>query len=1286
MNDTDTTYRDKGRSVFLAAIMVFSVVAMSVTFTGAAAAVNGDVGIDNIDVNPSSANDDATYTINHSVTDDRQDIDYVSVDLTDASGDGIDTSGVTSSDVSVTNGTGVDISDGTLINNNDLLIIGVSPENGDYQLANNDYQVEIANDAINNPEPGTYDLTLGLHESDGNGDPVTPAETADKSTFTIDSGGLPGSPTDNTEDLNVAPSQAIQVANLSYATPGEVSNVNVSLTEGGSATASVSDADTVYVQLFNSSGDRVKAGQTAYTDDYVDVGFTGATDIQRIEIFTLVTEDATDGAEFDALVTTELNPSVTTDTVGTQQVETNPANLTLVRGNVEDRRAQEGVNGVNAQMYAPSDVDDAGDPLPGAVPIANDTTSTINNRDGEFRIELALNEEQENFKFTIEDPDNEFRIFPNTETINQGEDNDVVLRIQDRILPEDVEITQSAEVAFADGEDTITLTADVFDENGDRVTNRDVEVTHDGEDDSILFDGVRTDSVTRSLGDSGNFSVDVASDKIQEVTFTFEVQGTVSEDYENGTATKTFVLDGEGEIFGDVWTQEPDAGDDRRSLEGAQVWTFQKSLFTSNSIAAPTPTDDYWFYRVVDNETGEVLDVNKDYRVDNDGQDNAVELVTLNQLNDTDAGVGSGFAVETDGSASDVFVTPLEPGEYRIEYSLTAPNASDDRIGDETDAQENFQFSTNNVTVNNNLTFEAAQARTAGPGNAQHWDLTDDQGKYGLDNLYTAFQDGIDYTVVATATGFDTEFVDAEVKEDGNFYEDGGDENFALDPIPVTPDAVNITQVGLHPPLSETGGAPDVSQIEDFDNKTDAFFQSVPRDGTVDVFKVEAGVEQPDGDIEPLDTPVEVDFTDVVDGQFVGVLDGDNATALGSESVVVDPGQDGTATLLFETNNAENNQRTQKRATLQENTEVTDTSNVRFVGILPVERAGVSGIVRDSNDIPISDSVVWTEQIDLFEFTPDGGDLRISVTPDTSAQPGTQAYAEAVDEPTDEFEIELIEYNGTANAFDAVLANETVERQDLRGFTFDQATYPQLSANGPYNLLDTADDETASYTLEPIPTVNRTVDNFQEDTSYTLRGVKTNVPEQGVRSLDALFDVLPNEGETQNVIIPIDLSQFEDASFDVSDLAPVDKTIQQGDNLTVSANITNSGDIAGEKDVTLSVEDGSGDVTELDTKKVDLDAGNSTTVQFELTDVQLPAGDYTHTISTEDDSADGSLTVNNATDNGSPTLEDYRELGDDPNEMQIEGLRAAIDDFTNPDVDVGIGLLRDVIDEFTSTS
>ncbi|MDZ7747159.1 MAG: CARDB domain-containing protein [Halobacteriales archaeon] len=87
-------------------------------------------------------------------------------------------------------------------------------------------------------------------------------------------------------------------------------------------------------------------------------------------------------------------------------------------------------------------------------------------------------------------------------------------------------------------------------------------------------------------------------------------------------------------------------------------------------------------------------------------------------------------------------------------------------------------------------------------------------------------------------------------------------------------------------------------------------------------------------------------------------------------------------------------------------------------------------------------------------------------------------------------------------------------------------------------------------------------------------------------------------------------------------------TVTQGDNITVTANVTNDGIAEGTQTVEFQVD---GNVVA--DEEVSLNGNESTMVTFEDIDTSgLDAGDYTHGVYTDDDSQTATLTVESSSD------------------------------------------------------
>ena len=95
-----------------------------------------------------------------------------------------------------------------------------------------------------------------------------------------------------------------------------------------------------------------------------------------------------------------------------------------------------------------------------------------------------------------------------------------------------------------------------------------------------------------------------------------------------------------------------------------------------------------------------------------------------------------------------------------------------------------------------------------------------------------------------------------------------------------------------------------------------------------------------------------------------------------------------------------------------------------------------------------------------------------------------------------------------------------------------------------------------------------------------------------------------------------------EADFQVSNLSPMDVTVTAGDQINVSATITNEGDASGTQTVEFRV--GGSAVA---SQEVSLDAGASQTVEFTNVDTTGLSGELTHGVYTDDGEQTATLTV-----------------------------------------------------------
>ena len=113
----------------------------------------------------------------------------------------------------------------------------------------------------------------------------------------------------------------------------------------------------------------------------------------------------------------------------------------------------------------------------------------------------------------------------------------------------------------------------------------------------------------------------------------------------------------------------------------------------------------------------------------------------------------------------------------------------------------------------------------------------------------------------------------------------------------------------------------------------------------------------------------------------------------------------------------------------------------------------------------------------------------------------------------------------------------------------------------------------------------------------------------------------------------------DSASFEVSELDPVDVTVNQGATIDLSATITNTGDDDGTQIVEFRV---GGDAVA--DQEVELAAGGDTTVEFTGIDTDELEGEFEHGVFTDDDSQTGTLIVERDDDD---TVDDDDAVDDD---------------------------------------
>jgi surface glycoprotein (TIGR04207 family) len=1279
MNENTTTYREKGRALFLTAIMVLSVVAMAASFGAApAAAVSSGDDIDLVDVskNVTTTNDVATYTVELEAN---QSSGVSSVDFVNASlstGDNFDLNNVALSDITLNYSDG-SISAGAVDVNDGADEINVSLSSTLTTFADTE-TIKLEVDAIGNAQsPGNYQLDAVVADSTDESEVVTAQHTVDSSlvvtnldaprvapddedvdvTATIENQGE----SDTSFDLNFTAdggSSAVKAGN------GETELLTLtgqSLDAGNSTTLTItnntlSDYDPVNANSYNYSEDffhglNINDSNTNVQEDGVSAPFLIGGSDQRGAVTAEISD--TDGFVVEnAEVKLYVSSVAPSNLLATKTADGGPDN---------NRIRFDGTNTPNGLTIGSS-----GNSVEYIV-VANKTGFEADNR--------AAQLDENNVEETVF-PELLRLINADDISIDKTPSNGVV--DLDGTITDDVTVFTDDEVAnptdpLGNTEVNVTIIDSNTDEFGSAVEDADLEINPNppaqtASDGTVEFD--------ISLDQSNITQEDIDGD----VDFTLEFEATENGDGPEVTQTQNITFQGEppsgdGTISGevDVFDEDVQLGTaNAEASQGTNVHAVQLDraedntiggtieslgplLASTNNATLNVTAGGNESVRVIEWNTSsssvvEVLDVETDYLFKSN------DLSVSQNLSIP----GTGFdAEETQGT---------NPGEYAV----TVLESDEDLPEDHTYAVEvsgdgNFTSPNTQVPFDapNDLTYDAIENRYSNVP-AEPTDTTDVHGNFNLLNLYTNGEVGLEYVVIASDGNADLGFANANgydiidpVKQSADPNDEQNNVALGVQAVDVQPNEADVTNVGTHPPLSETGGAPDFSEVTPFGDQSDDTRQEVPRDGeTIDVIKVDTGVN---GDALGAEATVSYQVTNgSFDGKFANLSVGgdvlnrgaDNETLTIDTSVDATNAGEGTAYVFLVTDeaglgddaNVTINVELNEGDTANDN--ASDGTDKLFRGVLDQEydSASITGVVADGNDNPV-DAIIYVSELN----DPEAG-LTITFEPDDVDQ-------------LDQFTATV-----TDDSTNTVLETVTVTDDDMRAFEFQNFDSNLTVKGEPFELLaDRAADRT---TLDPVPAINDTGSGL---VAHALTGVS----ETGQTGTSKAETVEVDRTSTASIVI----SGVSEAFFDVSDLDPTDATITQGDDLTVSANITNEGDLSGEKDVTLSVENSSGAVTDLATQTVNLDAGETASVTFDLTDVQLPADDYTHSISTEDDSAEGNLTIEENTTNGDQRdLQFYQEYDGSSDTVNIGGFNQALQDLIDGVIDAG--LFNDVLQDF----
>jgi hypothetical protein len=632
---------------------------------------------------------------------------------------------------------------------------------------------------------------------------------------------------------------------------------------------------------------------------------------------------------------------------------------------------------------------------------------------------------------------------------------------------------------------------------------------------------------------------------------------------------------------------------------------------------------------------------------------------------------------------------------YYAEVSLTGNMTSEERVnGDESEefialvTASGLKLDTNpdNVTSpfepTQNLTLDRQRELATdsqsnlvdAPGFVNSYGVdtegTNENGQYKLNRLFSNFQQGAGYVAIATAGGFSTDYATVYVQEDGFLNENQPLTGFNLEPEPVEPSAVDITQVGTRQSLT--------GQTAEFGNQSDEFAQRVSRDGdTFDVIRVEtfddggnlvnASVEVEVNDVDAFsgpNEPIDENFR----GDFVAVEDGQEI-ATSEDQITLSTGNDGVARVILQTDQRSASLSTEKVATLTNDRGATDESNVLFVGVTTLDTASISGIVTDGegND-PVGQAVVWTQQIEFRDTVQINNQStlvsrqRILIRPDPAVAPNPDTLRNNDPDFNDErreyldvvengpFQVVLQEFNTSTGNFSTVEVqradpSELQDNYDLAA-NFANLSLTEQASDETYDLYTTSRErgtqQAGTYTLDPVPAA--------EDVDVTRHQVQaivtdtafTNGTQVGQLGNPGTAEVNPGGTDDANIVIP-GLTDFGESNLTVTGLsAPAE--VEPDESFTVEATVENNANVdAVGEDVEFRFDFNNDSTLTPDevvaTQSVDVDAGATETVTFDLnaSDLGVALGTYAHGVavpSTESSRTAQITITENATNGG----------------------------------------------------
>ena len=268
----------------------------------------------------------------------------------------------------------------------------------------------------------------------------------------------------------------------------------------------------------------------------------------------------------------------------------------------------------------------------------------------------------------------------------------------------------------------------------------------------------------------------------------------------------------------------------------------------------------------------------------------------------------------------------------------------------------------------------------------------------------------------------------------------------------------------------------------------------------------------------------------------------------------------------------------------------------------------ISGTVTNGS-VKLQNTFVWAQ-----EFVDEEGN-RMEITPDFANTTGVDNYTDLISDEDVRDLAFTVEFDKSETSIDVdesfSTTGEELKNVDL-GAQISAVNAPNVSA---YSLLNFTTSE-AGYTLETLPAQDGNV--TQPGVDYkSLRAVQYATGEDGEEDAGHLRTNFTNAG---NIVItgadPLE------PYFEVSEVSPQEARVVQGNNLSVVANITNTGETVGDAEIELSVND-----SLKETSTTTIEVGETVSVVFDDVPISLEPDKYQYSVVTANDSMMGNLTV-----------------------------------------------------------